>query len=80
MWLCIDTTVGVTFDRQVGGWLVSYEADCCYLAMTDRKLTAGGIWQFCTGLLTVFLNNEVTILAGLLSYSLLKKSFGTEPG
>ena len=31
----------------------------------------GGLCKFCTRLLTVFLNNEVTVFAGLTPYSLL---------
>ena len=51
-------------------------------AVTDRKcgVNLWAISMFCTGLLTVFLNSEVIGLAGLISYILLWKSFGTVPG
>ena len=51
-------------------------------AVTDSKcgFNLRAISMFCTGLLTLFLNSEVTGLAGLTSYVLLWKSFGTVPG
>ena len=50
-------------------------------AVTDRRCGVNllAISTFCTGLLIVFLNSEVTELAGLTSYRLLWKSFGTVP-
>ena len=49
-------------------------------AVTDCKcgLNLRAISMFCTGLLTVFLNSEVTGLAGLTSYLLMWKSFGSK--
>ena len=44
------------------------EANCRCLAVTDRY--TGAILPLGTGLLTVFLNREVTVLLGLMSYSL----------
>ena len=44
------------------------EANCRCLAVTDRY--TGAILPLGTGLLTVFLNREVTVLLGLTSYSL----------
>ena len=45
------------------------EANCRCLAVTDRY--TGAILPLGTGLLTVFLNREVTVLLGLVSYTLL---------
>ena len=64
-----------------GGLEVGFEANCRCLAMTDRY--TGAILALGTGLLTVFLNREVTVLPRLTSYYLVfnyGKSFGTEPG
>ncbi len=52
-----------------GGLEVGFEANCRFLAVTDRY--TGAIQPLGTGLLTVFLNREVTVLPGLTSYSLL---------
>ena len=51
------------------GLEVGFEANCRCLAVTDRY--TGAILPLGTGLLTVFLNREVTVLPGLTSYSLL---------
>ena len=51
------------------GLEVGFEANCCYLAVTDRY--TGAILPLGTGLLTIFLNREVTVLPGLTSYSSL---------
>ena len=45
------------------------EANCRCLAVTDRY--TGAILPLGTGLLTVFLNRDVTVLPELTSYSLL---------
>ena len=52
-----------------GGLEVGFEANCRFLAVTDGY--TGAIQPLGTGLLTVFLNREVTVLPGLTSYSLL---------
>ena len=52
-----------------GGLEVGFEANCRFLAVTDRY--TGAMQPLGTGLLTVFLNKEVTVLPGLKSYSLL---------
>ena len=53
--------------RQLGS--KGCEANCRCLAVTDRY--TGAILPLETGLLTVFLNREVTVLLGLTSYTLL---------
>ena len=61
-----------------GGLEVGFDANCRCVAVTDRY--TGAILPLGTGLLTVFLNREVTVLPGLTFYFLLHgKSFGTEP-
>ena len=52
-----------------GGLEVGFEANCHCLAVTNHY--TGAILPLGMGLLTVFLNREVTILPGLTSYSLL---------
>ena len=58
--------VGRAGGRQLGS--NGCEANCRCLAATDRY--TGAILPLGTGLLTVFLNREVTVLLGLTSYSL----------
>ena len=52
-------------DQEMWNWQGAY---CRCLAVTDRY--TGAILPLGTGLLTVFLNREVTVLLGLMSYSL----------
>ena len=70
--LAIDT-VGGDFESDGGAVGRRREADRSCSAVTDRNYGVHlcVIWQFCTKLLIVFPNNEVTLLAGLMSYSSL---------
>ena len=53
-----------------------------FLAVTDRKcgVNLRAISTFCTGLLTVFLNSEVTGLAGLTSCLYCGNNLGLSQG
>ena len=61
--------------RLARGYLPLQPPNLGFPAVTDRKcgVNLRAISTFCTGLLTVFLNSEVTGLAGLTSYLLLWK-------
>ena len=69
---CVNTptawlrTAGVAF--VFGGWMAAHEADCGCSAMTDRNME--GLCQVYAKF-AKFMNNEVTILTGLMSLSLL---------
>ena len=79
-WLNIE----IGFDGTVVGpqLLVVAASNLGFPAVTDHKCRVNlrAISTFCTGLLTVFMDSEVTGLAGLTSYLLLWKTFGTVPG
>ena len=64
-------SAGAAVRREAAAWklVLTFEANCRFLAVTDRY--TGAIQPLGTGLLTVFLNREVTVLPGLTSYSLL---------
>ena len=66
---CWFPFVVISFVFSRSGLEVGFEANCRCMAVTDRY--TGAILTFGTGLLTVFLNREVTVLPGLTSYSLL---------